>query len=117
MPAHESKTRSERTGYGPPLTAKLFPSVAHHRRFPSCGGEPILPRSRHLPLASTDGSRSENLNEIGVRMLLHRDATKTLRFVVDLPAINSDLVGDGEPERLRGVSMHQGQSAIHRPLA
>jgi hypothetical protein len=28
----------------------------------------ILPRSRHLPVASTDGSLTENLNEIGVRV-------------------------------------------------
>ena len=29
---------------------------------------PTLPRSRHLPRASTDGSSTENLNEIGVRL-------------------------------------------------
>ena len=26
----------------------------------------VLPRSRHLPLASTDGNQTENFNEIGV---------------------------------------------------
>jgi hypothetical protein len=28
---------------------------------------PILPRSRHLPLAVTDGSLTENVNKTGVR--------------------------------------------------
>ena len=29
---------------------------------------PILPRSRHLPLASTDGSLIEKVNKTGVRL-------------------------------------------------
>jgi hypothetical protein len=29
---------------------------------------PILPRSRHLPVASTDGRRTRNFNEIAVRL-------------------------------------------------
>jgi hypothetical protein len=29
---------------------------------------PILPRSRHLPVASTEGSLARNLNRIGVRL-------------------------------------------------
>ena len=34
-----------------------------------CGHlRPILPRSLHLPLASTDGSRTRNLNKNGVRL-------------------------------------------------
>jgi hypothetical protein len=33
---------------------------------------PILPRSRHLPRASSDGNRIENFNEIGVRLWTNR---------------------------------------------
>ena len=32
----------------------------------------ILPRSRHLPVAVTEGSLTENLNEIGVRLWTDR---------------------------------------------
>ena len=35
----------------------------------SCGHlRPIFPRSLHLPLDSTDGSSTQNLNKTGVRL-------------------------------------------------
>jgi hypothetical protein len=37
-------------------------SETHRRRYPN------LPRSRHLPLASTEGSLIENLNKTAVRL-------------------------------------------------
>ena len=57
----------------------------------------ILPRSRHLPLASTDGSRTENLNKTGVRLwtdssfdenceISGRDALDALAHLADGPA-------------------------------
>jgi hypothetical protein len=53
---------------------------------------PILPRSLHRPLASTDGSRTENLNKTGVRlwtgMLPQSIHNRTWEFRVDLPANN-----------------------------
>jgi hypothetical protein len=38
-----------------------------HPGRPSSYREPILPRSFHLPVAVTDGSRTRNLNKNGVR--------------------------------------------------
>ena len=42
------------------MVSDLIRSYGHVR--------PILPRSRHLPRASTEGSRTENLNKNGVRL-------------------------------------------------
>ena len=39
---------------------------------------PILPRSRHLPLASTDGSSTRNLNKTGVRLWTDRRVGREL---------------------------------------
>ena len=39
-------------------------SSRHHR----VERRPILPRSLHRPLASTDGSRTENVDKTGVRL-------------------------------------------------
>ena len=39
---------------------------------------PTLPRSRHLPVASTEGSLTENPNEIGVRLWTERSLVATL---------------------------------------
>ena len=41
------------------MVSDLIGSCAHLRA--------ILPRSRHLPRASTEGRATENVNEIGVR--------------------------------------------------
>ena len=58
----------------------------------SCGkSRPILPRSRHLPVAVTDGSLTQNFNEIAVRLwtdssgapalsLFHRAKPLLLRY-------------------------------------
>jgi hypothetical protein len=43
------------------LARTRSPTAAVHIR-------PILPRSRHLPVAVTDGRSTRNLNKIGVRL-------------------------------------------------
>jgi hypothetical protein len=51
-------------------TDQRSPSAAYH-----------FPRSRHRPVAPTDGSLTENVNEIGVRLWTDRIAvTLTLSF-------------------------------------
>ena len=45
----------------------------------------ILPRSRHLPLASTEGSLTRNLNKTGVRLWTDRGAAYRVSHVAPLP--------------------------------
>jgi hypothetical protein len=48
---------------------------------------PILPRSRHLPVAVTDGSTIRKINKIGVRLWTDRSFVKTVVEQSDLSLI------------------------------
>jgi hypothetical protein len=47
----------------------------------------ILPRSRHLPVAVTDGSLSSNLNKIGVRLWTYPHAFRISRVAAAGPVV------------------------------
>jgi hypothetical protein len=47
-------------------------------------GLPPTPRSRHLPLASTDGSSTRNLNKTGVRLWTEYSLDENGEMLCDL---------------------------------
>ena len=70
--------------------------------FPAGPAAPSSRRSRHLPVAVVDGSLTENLNEIGVRLWTDRSLVATLvepcvsQWICQ--RITPALAGGGAPE-------------------
>jgi hypothetical protein len=57
-------------------------AVYERRSLPGRGGETNLPRSLHLPLASTDGSATEKVNKTGVRLWTDRSGRESRHLVL-----------------------------------
>ena len=81
----------------------------------ACAG-PILPRSLHLPRASTDGSRTQNLNKNGVRLWTACSRHRRLSIEYDyrvFPTIGLDgMVGLFFPEIWQNPEQAEGIATL-----
>jgi hypothetical protein len=69
---------SDRGSFLPP--ASFAPVQATPQHPPFHGHRPILPRSLHLPVASTDGSFTKNFNKTGVQLWTDHQSAAVATF-------------------------------------